>query len=49
MPTTPAAVRIAAAGVGIHAINHLIVPLIPPANWTVGTVYHLISARCTRH
>ncbi|WP_232236182.1 hypothetical protein [Nocardia sp. BMG51109] len=44
MPVTPAVVRIAAAGIAFHATNHVIVPLIPPVSWHVGTVYHLISA-----
>ncbi|MFI9506888.1 hypothetical protein [Nocardia sp. NPDC052566] len=44
MPTTPTAVQVAAAGIGIHAINHIVVNLIPPVGWNVGTVYHLISA-----
>ncbi|MBF6348555.1 MULTISPECIES: hypothetical protein [Nocardia] len=44
MSGPPIPVRVAAAGTGIHAINHLIVPLIPPTSWHVGTVYHLISA-----
>ncbi|MEV6277297.1 hypothetical protein [Nocardia sp. NPDC051832] len=44
MSTTPLPVRIATAGVGVHAINHLVVLLIPPVGWNVGTVYHLIGA-----
>ncbi|GAB4585083.1 hypothetical protein [Nocardia sp. IFM 10818] len=44
MPGSPLSVRVAAAGVGIHAINHLIVILVPPVSWNPGTIYHLISA-----
>ncbi|WP_084530004.1 hypothetical protein [Nocardia crassostreae] len=44
MLATPSPVHIAAIGIAIHAINHLIVPLIPPIGWNVGTIYHLISA-----
>ncbi|TQM31908.1 hypothetical protein [Nocardia bhagyanarayanae] len=44
MRASPAAVRIAVVGIGIHAINHVVVPLLPPTNWNVGTVYHLIAA-----
>ncbi|MCM6778206.1 hypothetical protein NDR87_32460 [Nocardia sp. CDC159] len=44
MPSSPMFVRIAALGVGIHALNHLIVLLIPPVGMNPGTVYHLIGA-----
>ncbi|MBF6327665.1 hypothetical protein [Nocardia transvalensis] len=44
MPGSPVSVRVAAAGIAIHAVNHLVVPLIPPVGFNVGTVYHLISA-----
>lgn len=40
----PVTVRLAAAGIAIHAINHLIVLVIPPTGWNVGTVYHLLGA-----
>ncbi|WP_280382102.1 hypothetical protein [Nocardia wallacei] len=44
MAGAPPSVRVAAAGVGIHALNHIIVNLVPPVGWNVGTIYHLISA-----
>lgn len=44
MSAIPLLVRVAALGIGIHAINHIIVLLIPPFGWNVGTVYHLIGA-----
>lgn len=40
----PVPVRWAAFGIGVHAVDHLIVPLVPPSGWNVGTVYHLVSA-----
>ncbi|MEU0503564.1 hypothetical protein [Nocardia sp. NPDC005998] len=43
MSGTPITVRIAALGIGIHAIDHIIVLLWPPFGWHVGTVFHLIS------
>ncbi len=44
MPRSPLPVRIAALGVGIHAIDHILVVLIPPLGVNPGTLYHLISA-----
>ncbi|RDI46701.1 hypothetical protein [Nocardia mexicana] len=44
MPGAPLSIRVAAVGVGIHAINHIIVNLVPPVGWNVGTIYHLIGA-----
>lgn len=44
MAEIPISVRVAAVGVGIHAVNHVIVPLIPPVGWNVGTFYHLLMA-----
>ncbi|MEV5839080.1 hypothetical protein [Nocardia sp. NPDC052112] len=43
MSGIPTAVRIAALGIGIHAIDHIIVLLWPPFEWHIGTVFHLIS------
>ncbi|MFQ6228633.1 hypothetical protein [Nocardia sp. NPDC002869] len=43
MPT-PLTVRLAAAGIGVHAVDHVLVLLVPPAGWNIGTVYHLIGA-----
>ncbi|QLY30853.1 hypothetical protein [Nocardia huaxiensis] len=44
MSGIPVTVRIAALGIGIHAINHIIVLLTSPFSWNVGTVYHLLGA-----
>ncbi|QIS15216.1 hypothetical protein [Nocardia arthritidis] len=40
----PNSVRIAVAGIVIHAIDHLVVAAWPPFSWNVGTVYHLTHA-----
>ncbi|MEU8895530.1 hypothetical protein [Nocardia sp. NPDC048505] len=44
MSGTPLPVRIATVGVGVHAVNHLVVLSVPPFGWNPGTVYHLIGA-----
>lgn len=44
MSATPLTVRLAALGIGIHAINHVVVGVLPPISWNVGTFYHLITA-----
>ncbi|MFI6871326.1 hypothetical protein [Nocardia sp. NPDC050406] len=44
MSDIPLTVRLAAAGIAVHAVNHIVVLLIPPVGWNVGTVYHLIGA-----
>lgn len=40
----PLTVRLSALGIGIHAVNHLLVVALGPFSWHVGTVFHLISA-----
>ncbi|WP_280446203.1 hypothetical protein [Nocardia brasiliensis] len=42
--SAPLAVRLAALGIGIHAVNHVLVLVFSPFSWHVGTVFHLISA-----
>ncbi|MBP2188498.1 hypothetical protein [Nocardia goodfellowii] len=44
MSKTPIPVRIAVVGIGMHAINHIVVLLIPPFGWNPGTIYHSIGA-----
>ncbi|MGK8488443.1 hypothetical protein [Nocardia asiatica] len=44
MRGAPPPVRVAAVGIGIHAINHVVVLLIPPVGWNVGTAFHLVGA-----
>jgi hypothetical protein len=41
---TPLTVRLGAAGIGVHAVDHVLVLLVPPVGWNIGTVYHLIGA-----
>ncbi|WP_338769464.1 hypothetical protein V7968_05665 [Nocardia vulneris] len=42
--SAPLTVRLAALGIGIHAVNHVLVLVFSPFSWHVGTVFHLISA-----
>ncbi|MEU0871268.1 hypothetical protein [Nocardia brasiliensis] len=42
--SAPLTVRLAALGIGIHAVNHVLVLMFSPFSWHVGTVFHLISA-----
>lgn len=42
--SAPITVRVAAIGIGIHAINHVLVLAFSPFSWNVGTVFHLIGA-----
>ncbi|MFD6155066.1 hypothetical protein ACFWF7_16710 [Nocardia sp. NPDC060256] len=44
MSASPITVRIAALGIAIHAINHVLVLVFSPFSWNVGTVFHLIHA-----
>ncbi|QBS41954.1 hypothetical protein [Nocardia sp. CS682] len=41
MSASPITVRMAVFGIGIHAINHVLVLLFSPFSWNVGTVFHL--------
>ncbi|WP_433577204.1 hypothetical protein [Nocardia brasiliensis] len=42
--SAPLTVRLAVLGIGIHAVNHVLVLVFSPFSWHVGTVFHLISA-----
>ncbi|MFG1790374.1 hypothetical protein [Nocardia sp. NPDC049149] len=44
MFAAPITVRIAAIGVLFHAINHVLVLVLSPFSWNVGTVFHVINA-----
>ncbi|WP_069163060.1 hypothetical protein [Nocardia altamirensis] len=44
MFAAPITVRIAATGVAVHAINHILVVVLSPFSWHVGTVFHLTHA-----
>ncbi|MFC9438797.1 hypothetical protein [Nocardia sp. NPDC057030] len=44
MSAAPITVRVAALGIAIHAINHVLVLAFSPFSWNVGTVFHLIHA-----
>ncbi|MEV6556553.1 hypothetical protein AB0M22_12610 [Nocardia sp. NPDC051756] len=44
MSAAPITVRVAALGIAIHAINHVLVLVFSPFSWNVGTVFHLIHA-----
>ncbi|MFE9579215.1 hypothetical protein ACFYO1_22710 [Nocardia sp. NPDC006044] len=44
MSAAPITVRMAALGIAIHAINHVLVLVLSPFSWNVGTVFHLIHA-----
>ncbi|PXX65333.1 hypothetical protein DFR70_104396 [Nocardia tenerifensis] len=41
---SPIPVRVAAAGIAVHAINHVVVLMFSPFSWNVGTVFHLVCA-----